>query len=69
MVERRAGRRPRPLGGVSDFADLRQLSLLAAAGTAVTLALGQEADVRRLRYAKHWPIGTIARNSASLQTR
>lgn len=29
LVERRARRRPRRLGGVSDFADLRQLSLLA----------------------------------------
>jgi hypothetical protein len=33
MVERRARRRPRRLGGVSDFADLRQLSLLAAEKT------------------------------------
>jgi hypothetical protein len=33
MVERRTRRRPRRLGGVSDFADLRQLSLLAAEGT------------------------------------
>jgi hypothetical protein len=33
MVERRARRRPRRLGGVSDFADLRQLSLLATGPT------------------------------------
>ena len=33
MVERRTRRRPRRLGGVSDFADLRQLSLLAAEAT------------------------------------
>lgn len=33
MVERRARRRPRRLGGVSDFADLRQLSLLATGAT------------------------------------
>jgi hypothetical protein len=33
MVERRARRRPRRLGGVSDFADLRQLSLLAEEAT------------------------------------
>jgi hypothetical protein len=29
LVERRARRRPRRLGGVSNFADLRQLSLLS----------------------------------------
>lgn len=33
LVERHARRRPRRLGGVSDFSDLRQLSLLAG-GTA-----------------------------------
>jgi hypothetical protein len=32
MVERRARRPPRRLRGVSDFADLRQLSLLAGGG-------------------------------------
>ncbi len=26
----------------------------------MTLAVEQEADVRRLHYAEHWPVGTIA---------
>jgi hypothetical protein len=29
-------------------------------GDTMTLAVEQEADVRRLHYAEHWPVGTIA---------
>jgi hypothetical protein len=53
-------RRPRRLGGVADFADLPAAAPPRYAGADMTVDLAIEAEIRRLHYAEHWPIGTVA---------